>query len=1029
MKPNTFFIVLGCLFLTLATSGFGQTILLREDFDGQWQTALPPFGWTIAFSGDTSTNDWYRAPLAPVHVWQDNPTPYSLIDSAGGEQGDDSLISPLLNCAGFSSVSLRCSTYFSGSPERNTAQLLGSIAGGPFEQVVFDYTGQRIGPELQIFALPWAAGQQGVRLAWVFSGLSTMMPYWAIDNVVVVGTPVSVDAACTGILAPPAIVDSSAIVDPQVSVSNRGLGPASFLAYLRIAAGAATEYYDSAIVENLAAGASRNVTFRQWTAGARGNRTVTAYVVLTGDENPSDDTLLADLHIRVADVGAAAILTPADTVDSGTVLTPQALVINFGSDSSTFFTFCRFDNSAARDSTLIQSLAPGESVVVEFRPWTAAGIGSHMIRCSTALASDVMRGNDATGRSFYVQPHQFRDAAAIAVLAPAGTVPESLPVIPVGLVTYAGRGAPSVRIRLVLRSGDSLVYSDSDVVVMQPDVIDTVTFSPWLATPVGDYISEMLVQMTGDDDPANDLISDSFAVGTATDDVGAVSILAPAGRIYAGAAVPRTLVRNFGSRVETFWARFSITNGAVLLYRDSAQAVSLAPGDTTTLTFRSWMAAAGTYSARCSTRLPGDDVDTNNRVQSTFAVDTLNFPRGWHEAESVPFQPGAKDVKGGGSLTTMAATGMIYALKGNKTGDFFAYDAIQDSWRAMPPVPLEPTGKPVDYGGTLANDGNRYLYATKGNNTRSFYRFDLVSGLWYQLDSVPFGLSGKKVKGGASSAFVSGPDGDYVYLLKGYKNEFYRYQVASDSWKTLPPAPPAASEKYDKGSFIVWDGTGTIYCHQAKYHKFYAFDVATQSWRTTHLDSMPILNGRGKSKKSKDGAAAVWSDGCIYALKGGGTNEFWKYFAAQDSWKELDTIPSWGSTLKKKFVKAGGAIAAFSSDIFFVFKGNKTHEFWRYRFGGTTAVAEPAVTGARPATTAAVRLWPNPARSSVTVHVPSLGPTRAATSIRIYDTRGVLRHEQPVTAGLVQLDCRSLTAGVYFVRAIGVDRAAQLIIE
>lgn len=1026
MKRQIAVAIFGFALLLAATSASGQTVLLFESFDWMWETTMPPLGWTIAFTGDTSSNDWHRA-RERSQPWTANTTAYPLIDSAGPEEGTDSLISPPFSCAGYNGITLRCSTYFAGAGSTAySAQLLGSVGGGPFDRLIFDYTGQNIGPALQVFELPWAAGQPNVRLAWVFSGLSSDFSFWAIDNFSVLGTPVNNDVACTGILVPPAVIDSGTEVAPRIAVTNRGINTASFLAYFSITRFGELEYFDSLIVGDLAPGATRNLDFTRWTAGARGIRTATAYLVMAGDENPANDTIRMNFRVRVLDASCRRIIAPADTVDSGLVITPQALIANYSSDSATFFVFCQIDTR--RDSVLVTALPPNESTVVDFAPWVADRVGQHSIRCTTALTNDLFPANNALSRVFYVERDEFRDAAAISIRAPAGTVPESAWVTPAGVVTYTGPRPATTKVRLALLRNSTIVYHESTSVVLQPGVIDTVTFPQWFATPIGSYTAELLVQAAGDDDPANNFAADSFAVGAAQSDVGATTILAPTGRFYVTTVTPKAVVRNFGSRVATFWSRFSITSGSVLLYRDSARAVSLAPGESLVLTFRSWNAIAGTFTARCSTRLPGDAVNANDRVTTTFTVDTFSFPLGWHEVSQVPFAPSSKDVSGGGSLVYLAANGYVYALKGNKTCDFFAYDPLRDSWLTLPSVPTAPSGKPVGNGGTLITDGNRYIYATKGNNTTNFYRFDIVTNTWTTLDSVPLGLSRKKVKGGTSAAFVAGADGDYVYLLKGYKNEFYRYRIADDSWQTLDPAPATASDKYDKGSFIVTDGSATIYCHQAKLHKFYAFDIATQRWRTTPLDSMPIVNGRGKAKKSKDGAAAVWSTGFICALKGGNTNEFWRYSATLDTWRELDTIPGVGSSQRKKYVKSGGAIASFSSDIFFILKGGKTHECWRYRFGGPTAVTEPALSPVNRSYDR-LRLWPNPARGLVTISLSPAIVTRPRPLLRVYDSHGAVRLEQPATTGLVRLDCRSLTAGVYFVRLVGTDQSAQLILE
>ena len=126
-------------------------------------------------------------------------------------------------------------------------------------------------------------------------------------------------------------------------------------------------------------------------------------------------------------------------------------------------------------------------------------------------------------------------------------------------------------------------------------------------------------------------------------------------------------------------------------------------------------------------------------------------------------------------------------------------------------------------------DGDGHVYATKGNNTVGFWKYTVADSSWTQLENVPLGL-GTKVKNGAGLAWVPIGADKYVYLLKGYKNEFYRYNVATGKWETRASAPIGISLKYDKGSFIVYNDTNTIYAHKSKYNELWKYDIAKDSW-------------------------------------------------------------------------------------------------------------------------------------------------------------------------------------------------------
>jgi len=194
----------------------------------------------------------------------------------------------------------------------------------------------------------------------------------------------------------------------------------------------------------------------------------------------------------------------------------------------------------------------------------------------------------------------------------------------------------------------------------------------------------------------------------------------------------------------------------------------------------------------------------------------------------------------------------------------------------------------------------------------------------------------------------------------------------------------------------------------------------------------------GKSKKSKDGGNAVFDNGGIWALKGGNTQEFWRYDVVAGTWAEKDTIPAFGTTGKKKKVKAGGDIVAFGGEVFFATKGNKTLEFWRYVAPGET------VFGSRPARSGVLagpqvlgrygfRLAPNPLGEGPAVLSYSL-PQAGPVMLTVFDVTGRSVVRQTLATGrtgTARLELGELAAGVYLVKleAEGLKTAVKLVVE
>jgi hypothetical protein len=376
----------------------------------------------------------------------------------------------------------------------------------------------------------------------------------------------------------------------------------------------------------------------------------------------------------------------------------------------------------------------------------------------------------------------------------------------------------------------------------------------------------------------------------------------------------------------------------------------------------------------------------------------------------------------------MAADGKVYAVNGNGTLDFHCFDPATGYWTDLNRPPVGPAGKGIKRGGRLLADGSRYVYLIKGNSTLEFYRYDIFSGAWSSLTEVPAGSEGKGVKGGGDMVLVPGQGTNYIYFLKGNKTEFYRYSTAGNSWETRATAPAGAKGKWPKGSFLAYDGGSTIYAHKAATHEFYPYNVNTNAWGSV-LAGMPQYSMSGKSKRSKDGAAAVWYNGSLYALKGGGTNEFWR-FSPAGGWYEMDSAPYYGSTQAKKGFKAGGDLTA-DQNTFFAIKGNETTEFWTYTIAGGDggqARKEAATDDGR------LTIAPNPVMSGFATVRYHRGQTRDALfpmTLHVYDASGraVLAH--PLIGASATLDLRGLSAGVYLVRvtAGGVVASQRLVVE
>ena len=209
----------------LISSGFGYD-LLDQDFDTTWTPNQPPGGWRI-FHTDTTVqgdDDWHRQDSITV-PWGGHPTPYaSIYYDLHADPTPDSLITPVINCTGYSNVTLTCSTYFAMNGAHSyIAQLRYSVDGGAtFPYLLRDYQNINVGPALEIFSLGYAANEPTVVIAWVFDGNSQHISHWSIDDVVVSGDSIlDWDIRCRRIVYPPTSV-LPGNMDPQARFRNVG---------------------------------------------------------------------------------------------------------------------------------------------------------------------------------------------------------------------------------------------------------------------------------------------------------------------------------------------------------------------------------------------------------------------------------------------------------------------------------------------------------------------------------------------------------------------------------------------------------------------------------------------------------------------------------------------------------------------------------------------------------------------------------------------------------------------------------------
>ncbi len=711
------------------------------------------------------------------------------------------------------------------------------------------------------------------------------------------------------------------------------------------------------------------------------------------------------------DVGCLSLVRPTGTVDSGSAVTPACTLYNFGSTTESYRVRMRI-GTGYNDTARVTSHAPGTARYVTFANWTAGGRGTYSVRCSTELTGDQNNANDRKVDSVMVR---VADVGVTAIAAPAGNVDSGTVITPACSVCNWGTGAASCSVRMKIGA----TYNEAAYIPAQPPGTRAyVTFPSWTALTRGSNAVRCSTELATDMKPGNDKASG--LVNVKVTDVAVTRLVAPAGSVDSGTVViPACSLFNFGTTTVSGCSIMCSITGpldwpTVKVFRPD----DLYPGTAAYVEFPGWTASpCGKFDVRCSVQVFGDQVAANDQQTGQVVVVPKAPPPGGGWSAKTPMPTGIKPIADGGWLEYDANKGRIFAARGNKQADFYAYAPLGDSWGARMSWPRGRENKPPSKGAAGCADGNGAVYATKGNNTLGFWKYYADGDSWQQKADVPLGTTNKRVKGGTDLVFAYNGSVGSPYLLKGYKNEFYCYDVAGDSWKALSPAPTGRNIKWDKGSWLAYDDVSKkIYAFKSKYHEFYRYSPDGDSWSAA-LDPMPLLSSLG-SHKAKDGSCGAFMDDNIYALKGGNTIEFWQYSIAGNTWTEKETIPSVAPGERKK-VKAGAGIAAVG-DVLYATKGNKSNSLWAYSKDGLLFDAPRQDGVAAKRTELApedMRLSPNPIASGFAVLHYGL-PQAGTAELSVYDVTGQRVMVQLLAAGRsgANLDLRHLSNGVYLVK-------------
>ena len=388
-------------------------------------------------------------------------------------------------------------------------------------------------------------------------------------------------------------------------------------------------------------------------------------------------------------------------------------------------------------------------------------------------------------------------------------------------------------------------------------------------------------------------------------------------------------------------------------------------------------------------------------------------------------------------LTTTDDT--LYLLVGNSTREFQRYSVWNDEWSQACSLPAGPKNKKVKAGAGLLSDTS-FVYAFKGGGTNEFYRYDPVANAWNDLTGPGF-MKGLK---NGFSALVEVGGQDYIYCGSGASNnEWQRYNIGTGAWEPVAPALPV--EKAKAGSSFAWDDSNSLYflAGGSKENDFYVYRLDLGTW--SKLAGLPLAGPSTRKKKIKEGAAIEWFQDKVYAVKGGGTREFWSYDPLLSQWSYVCEVGEGSSVPLVKGIKCADPLTATDEGIYCIM-GNNTDEFFFWsglpvadRYPPTAYRPNPGLmTADGGLRTAGLFVSPNPFSLARSPSISYFLPAAGNVSLRLYDITGKLVSTlasgyRPAGSHSYSLFTtrRSFAAGVYLLKfeAEGYNTTEKLIVE
>lgn len=289
-------------------------------------------------------------------------------------------------------------------------------------------------------------------------------------------------------------------------------------------------------------------------------------------------------------------------------------------------------------------------------------------------------------------------------------------------------------------------------------------------------------------------------------------------------------------------------------------------------------------------------------------------------------EPVSPDYAGpGGALAFpggYAGGNYIYAMMGQGSTAFKRYNRsnVADPWTNTNWIPQL-------YYLFLYWDGSYGdLAYSSGDDIYTFFPGYLSDSYLIRYDAGPntytlLGITPDQIQQGATLIYggTNAQGDDLLFAFRGNGRTFWRYNIESGNWQEMKKLPGFASAEL--GADLVYTGGDYIYALMGgNTTDFLRFDKEQgNKGKWEKMTDLPLPSGVGVGG---GGSLAYHSGDYIYALQGGGSDQFWRYTISSDTWKALDPTPAG--------VDSGGDLVMVGPGNGYALRGGNNPEFWEF---------------------------------------------------------------------------------------------------